>query len=179
VAIETTLRGLAAILQQAEKELRGQAEAHGVFRYAMIRACVMVQSDAMLRIGHYQAAVGPFPKWQQLAAETQAERARLGYTPNDPLLREGTLARSIQFTIEGNTGYVGSDDPVAAYQELGTVRIPARPFLGPALFVNEYRIHKLFVSAVFKAMKLSAVVDDAVGDMQEWGRAATYTYPGG
>ncbi len=179
MAIETTLKGLAAILQQAEKELRGQAEAHGVFRYAMIRACVMVQSDAMLRIGHYQAAVGPFPKWQQLAAETQAERARLGYTPNDPLLRTGDLARSIQFTIEGDTGYVGSDHPVAAYQELGTARIPARPFLGPALFVNEYKIHKLFVFAVFKAMKLSSAVDEAAGDMQGLGRAATHSYPGG
>jgi len=177
VAIQTTLKGMAAILEAAEKELRGQAEAHGVFRYAMIRACVLVQSDAMLRIGHYQAAVGPFPKWQQLAAETQAERARLGYTPNDPLLRTGDLARSIQFTIEGDTGYVGSDDPVAVYQELGTARIPARPFLGPALFVNEYRIHKMFVSAVFKAMKLSSVVDEAAGDLQGLGRAATYTYP--
>jgi hypothetical protein len=62
---------------------------------------------------------------------------------------------------------------------MGTARIPARPFLGPALFVNEYKIHKLFVSAVFKAMKLSSVVDDAVGDMQGLGRAAEYTYPGG
>jgi len=179
VATQTTLKGMAAILERAEKELRGQAEAHGVFRYAMIRACVMVQSDAILRLGHYQAAVGPFPKWQQLAAETQAERTRLGYTPNDPLLRDGTLARSIQITIEGNTGYVGSDDPVAVYQELGTPRIPARPFLGPALFVNEYRIHKLFVFAVFKAMKLSSAVDETAGDMQGWGRAATYGYPGG
>ena len=176
--IETTLKGMAAILEAAEKELRGQAEAEGVFRYAMIRACVMVQSNAMLRIGEYQAAVGPFPKWQQLAAETQAERARLGYAPNDPLLREGDLARSIEFTIKGNTGYVGSNDPVAEYQELGTARIPARPFLGPALFVNEFRIHKLFYKAVFKAMKLSAVVDNAVGDMQGWGRAAEYSYPG-
>jgi len=45
--------------------------------------------------------------------------------------------------------------------------------------VNEFKIHKLFVFAVFKAMKLSSAVDDAVGDMQGWGRAAEYTYPGG
>lgn len=176
--IQTTLQGMAAILAAAEKELRGQAKADGVFRYAMVRACVMVQVDAVMRLGEYQAAVGPFPKWQQLAAETQAERARLGYAPNDPLLRDGILARSIQITIKGDTGYVGSDDPVAVYQELGTARIPARPFLGPALFVNEYRIHKLFVGAVFKAMKLSAVVDHAAGDLQWLGRAAGYTYPG-
>jgi len=42
-----------------------------------------------------------------------------------------------------------------------------------------YRIHKLFVSAVFKAMKLSSAVDDTAGDMQGWDRTATYTYPGG
>ncbi|HEY0206422.1 MAG TPA: hypothetical protein VGC15_20005 [Acetobacteraceae bacterium] len=177
--VEMTLKGMAAILVAAEKELRGQAEAEGVFRYAMIRACVMVQSNAILRLGEYQAAVGPFPKWQQLAAETQAERARLRYAPNDPLLRDGTLARSIEITIKGDTGYVGSNDPVAEFQELGTARIPARPFLGPALFVNEYKIHKLFYNVVFKAMKLSAVVDHAAGDMQWLGRVAEYTYPGG
>ena len=154
MTIQTTLQGMAAALAAAERELQVPAEQHGVFRMAMIRACVMVQSDAVMRLGSYHGAVGPFPRWQQLAPATQEERARLGYAPNDPLYRDGTLARSIEFTIQGSTGHIGSDLDIAVYQEVGTGRIPPRPFLGPALYVNEFKIHKLFVRAVFKALKL-------------------------
>ncbi len=155
MTIECGLLDFARILERAERSMREGPTVEGEFRWAMSRACVMVQSDAMMRIGEYQAAVGPFPRWQQLAPSTQEERARLGFTPNDPLKRTGELARSIEITIQGHTGYVGTNDPVAPYQEYGTARIPPRPFLGPAAFVNEARIQKLFVRAVARSFGIA------------------------
>jgi phage gpG-like protein len=155
MTIECGLLDFARILERAAKSMQDGPTVEGEFRWAMVRACVLVQSDAMMRIGEYQAAVGPFPRWQQLAASTQAERARLGFTPNDPLERTGKLARSIEITIQGHTGYVGTNDPVAEYQEYGTARIPPRPFLGPAAFVNEARIQKLFARAVARSFGIA------------------------
>jgi phage gpG-like protein len=69
--------------------------------------------------------------WEQLAEATQEERARLGYPPNEPLLREGTLRDSIGHEIvePGKLAIVGSTSDIAVYQELGTSTIPARSFL--------------------------------------------------
>jgi hypothetical protein len=99
--------------------------------------------------------------------------------PNTPTSLSGTPAGA-RATTAIAISWAGAILPYVASATLTqrTPRIPARSFLGPALFVNEYRIHKLFVYAVFKAMKLSSAVDEAAGDMQGWGRAAEYTYPG-
>ena len=43
----------------------------------------------------------------------------------------GALRDSIGVRQDGDTVRIGSTDPVAAYQELGTVHLPPRPFLGP------------------------------------------------
>jgi phage gpG-like protein len=69
--------------------------------------------------------------WPQLAEATQAERERLGYSANEPLLREGTLRDSIGYEIvkPGELAIVGSTSEIAVYQELGTSTIPARSFL--------------------------------------------------
>jgi phage gpG-like protein len=50
----------------------------------------------------------------------------------DPLLRTGELRDSISHVVDGRRAVVGSDDPVAIYQETGTSRIPPRPFLSTA-----------------------------------------------
>jgi phage gpG-like protein len=72
-----------------------------------------------------------YPEWPQLADATQEERARLGYPANEPLLRDGTLRESIDYTIikPGELAEVGSNLDIAVFQELGTERIPARSFL--------------------------------------------------
>ncbi|HEY1504108.1 MAG TPA: hypothetical protein VGF92_07400 [Stellaceae bacterium] len=87
------------------------------------------------KIGHYQAETGPFPSWPALADSTIAEKTRLGYAPPDnPLLRSGELRDTISFYTDGFSVIVGSRDPVARWQELGTDRIPPRPLIGPAMF---------------------------------------------
>lgn len=79
------------------------------------------------------------PEWPPLTARTIAEKQRLGYTgqisETDPLLRTGQLKASIsaesEATTTGAVGIVGSDDKIAAYQELGTSKLPPRPFIAP------------------------------------------------
>jgi phage gpG-like protein len=49
-----------------------------------------------------------------------------------PWVRTGALRDSIAATAEGLDAAVGSNDPAAAPQEMGTTRLPPRPFLAPA-----------------------------------------------
>jgi hypothetical protein len=75
-------------------------------------------------------------------------KIELGYvnqiSATDPLLRTGELRDSIGGEAEevgiGVRGIVGSTSDIAALQEMGTSRIPARPFLGPALMLAETKI---------------------------------------
>lgn len=88
--------------------------------------------------------------WQDLAESTIKEKARLGFTgqrsATDPLLRTGVLESSISASADrqGLTvkGVVGSDDEVAGYQEVGTSRIPARPFLASSLIEGQQIIEE-------------------------------------
>jgi HK97 gp10 family phage protein len=100
-----------------------------------LRVCAKaIEDTAKSEIGHYQPATGPHPEWPELADSTQEERQRLGYTPNDPLLRSGELRDSIEHEVSTLEAVIGSRSDIAAYQEFGTDRIPARPFMGPAVF---------------------------------------------
>jgi hypothetical protein len=131
---------------------------------AMTRACEVVEKEAKAEIGNYQKAAGPFPKWDFLSDATLygfwhelgfwvPGKFAQGYGKNmpnssvdDPLERTGKLRDSIHHKVEGkfggSEGAVGSDDPVAEYQELGTPNarypIPPRSFLGRAAFVKAH-----------------------------------------
>lgn len=60
---------------------------------------------------------------RDLKPSTQAERERLGYGANDPLLRSGDYLRSIHEAAEGSCAAAGSDNPEAAYFEHGTAKM--------------------------------------------------------
>ncbi len=101
------------------------------------RAAVLVEGEAKHEIGHYQRAAGPFPAWPRLKPSTVREKRRFGYSPPDnPLQRTGAMAAGIGHHVEitplGGEAEVGSNDPVAEYQEEGTRRMDARSFLGRA-----------------------------------------------
>lgn len=73
---------------------------------------------------------------EDLAPATQAERERLGFPPDEPLLRMGDLRGANRVWVDGdgsvNIG-IPADDPlavVAEAQEFGTATIPARPRVG-------------------------------------------------
>jgi phage gpG-like protein len=65
----------------------------------------------------------------------EAVREALSHTPGEshvyPWKQSGTLQDSIGVAAENGEAVIGSDDPVAVWQEHGTQRIPPRPFLAP------------------------------------------------
>lgn len=105
------------------------------------RIAVHVEKVAKEEFGHYQEAAGPFPAWPELAESTKEDRVRLGFTENDPLLRNGALRDSIKHEVKDLKAAVGSTSPVMVTQELGgevhspsgTHIVPPRPVLGSAL----------------------------------------------
>ena len=108
----------------------------------------MVQREAKRAIGTYDYG------WPELAQSTQGERESLGYEPDEPLLRDGTLRDSIEYTIvePGHEAQIGSNSDIAVWQELGTATIPARSFLDFAALAKEKAIAraagKLFAAAM-------------------------------
>lgn len=119
---------------------------------ALSKGATLVQADAKSRIGHYQNDAGPFPAWDPLTPGTIQDKQRQGFGVPDPLLRTGQMRDSIVAKVDEDGFAVGSNDPIARYQELGTsgpnpapdgYHVPPRPFLGPALYENREEVVKL------------------------------------
>jgi phage gpG-like protein len=114
---------------------------------AVVKACKLVTKTARNMLGHEQ------PFWPALKPETIEHKA----SGNTPLLETGALRDSIEwqapFHEGGETvGYVGSNHPEATWHELGTSRIPPRPFLASAAMGKESEIHEIIGRLVFGAM---------------------------
>lgn len=99
----------------------------------------VVEAIAKGKIGTYQPFESSpkgqgFWEWMPLTEDTMADRVAQGYPANEPLKRSGELQDRIEHEVEGHEMLtVGSDDPIALYQELGTASIPPRPFIGPSM----------------------------------------------
>ncbi|WOJ89902.1 hypothetical protein RZS28_00880 [Methylocapsa polymorpha] len=50
--------------------------------------------------------------------------------------------------MSGTEGYVGTNSPIAKYQEFGTSKIPPRPFLGGALAAKGEEVAECFGGAL-------------------------------
>jgi hypothetical protein len=109
------------------------------------KAAKMVEDEAKDAIGTYRYG------WPQLAESTQEDRVRQGYSANEPLLRAGDLRDSIEHVVvhHESAAYVGSNNPIAVYQELGTVDIPPRSFLGGAARAKEHEIHEEIAKGLY------------------------------
>jgi len=125
-----------------------QVAAVSALENGLDKSIALIERDARAEFGEYQGAVGPHPAWPELADSTKENRVSQGYTENDPLLRSGHLRDQTQREREGLVGVVGNTDPVMAYQEFGTSKIPARPVYGPALYKNIDNIQRLAGSAI-------------------------------
>ena len=114
---------------------------------AVVAGCKLVQRVAKRILGH------PQPDWPPLQPETIERKAR----GDTPLLETGKMKQSIEMAApfrEGNTvwGSVGSNSDIAVYQELGTSRIPPRPFISLAAAGQEKAVYELTGRIVYKAM---------------------------
>jgi hypothetical protein len=93
-------------------------------KFALKLAAALVAHEAKRVIGTYD----PEYKWPQLQPETQAERAHLGFPPNEPLLRTGGTSRFDKLRDHGaRPRGLGWRE-----RQLGTSTIPPRPFLSGA-----------------------------------------------
>jgi hypothetical protein len=93
-------------------------------------------------------------------AERLAESVREGLsTPpgsgghDRPWARTGGLRDSIAAHADGLQAVVGSNDPAAAPQEMGTSRMEARPFLAPAAAAMGEEIARAVGSAVAASLR--------------------------
>lgn len=91
-----------------------------------------IEETAKEEIGVYQPAYGYFDAWAPLAESTKADRVRQGYSEDEPLLRSGELRDSIESEVVRLAAIVGTKSEIGLWQEVGTARIPPRPFIGPA-----------------------------------------------
>jgi len=127
----SSLGGFAAHLLTIEADLELAREV------CVEKACRMVEKEAKTAIGTYRF------DWPPLQPETVARKAR----GDTPLLETGELRDSIEHVVgrEGAevVGYVGTNDPIAKYHELGTRTIPPRSFLGEAAMRKEHKIHEM------------------------------------
>jgi phage gpG-like protein len=132
----SSLGAFAAHLLTIEADLRLTEEV------CIEKACRMVEKEAKAAIGTYRF------DWEPLKPETIAHKAR----GDTPLLETGELKESIEHTVgrEGGevVGYVGTNDPLAKYHELGTRTIPPRSFLGEAAMRKEHKIHEMMERTV-------------------------------
>ena len=133
---------------------------------ALKKSAVEVQKTAVAKFGEYQPAVGPYPAWELLTLDTLHQKMDLAGGGADPLIGhypkggENTLypvALRQSFTIEVNesamTASVGTNDPIAEWQEFGTKRgIPPRPFLRPALYESDAYIKRVINEAIAAAL---------------------------
>jgi phage gpG-like protein len=128
---QRTLLQFAAHLLAYEADLKLTEDA------CVERACKMVEKEAKRAIGTYLFG------WEPLKPATIEHKA----TGDSPLLETGELKESIEHVSgrEGGeaVGYVGTNDPVAKYHELGTRTIPPRSFLGEAAMHKEEAIHRM------------------------------------
>lgn len=104
---------------------------------SVTRAARIIRDEARRVLGTYDYG------WVPLAEATIAQKK----TGDSPLLETGAMRKSIKYSVSGYRmhweAHVGSNDPKALWQELGTRTIPARSFLAGAAMRKEHEIHKM------------------------------------
>jgi len=72
---------------------------------------------------------------------------------DQPWLQSGALRDSVGVQADGLQAAVGSDDPAAVPQEMGTSRMPARPFLAPVAAGMGAEVARGIAESVVAALK--------------------------
>ncbi|QIG94421.1 hypothetical protein [Bradyrhizobium sp. 6(2017)] len=128
---EFSLLGFIAELGAIERDL------HALPPMVIEQACKVVQKKAKGMIGKGHDI------WPDLTPSTIHDKEAHGFPVPKPLLRTGELRDSIEYTVSGHEGAVGTDDPRGPWFEFGTLKMPPRPFLVPAAQASEDKIHRM------------------------------------
>lgn len=136
------LLSLATAMERIERSALAMEEME---HRVLTEAAKAIQKGAKEQIGHYLTEDdGKFGSWLPLAESTVEDKEKQGYAPPDnPLLREGDMRESIEYTVSGAEAQIGSNSDIALWQELGTrgpgvsasgYHVPPRSFLGSTAF---------------------------------------------
>jgi phage gpG-like protein len=131
------MTGVMSILEFVAKTKVIQYELEVVGHAVVARACELICAEAKRVLGTEGY------DWPALSPATLAHKMQSGM-----LLETGELRGSIEWNSSGNEGAVGSNLDKAVWHELGTARIPPRPFLAGAAMAMEEKIHKMAARAV-------------------------------
>ncbi|EON13155.1 bacteriophage-like protein [Pandoraea sp. SD6-2] len=135
--------------------------------HGLKKVAVVIEKRAETKFGHYQTSVGPFSAWAPLAEATKADRVASGFTPDDPLLRTGSLRDSIGHQVSHLEAIIGSPDDRMVWQELGTDKIPPRPVLGPAAVESKKEIERIVAGAAVSGLLGGDVMAGALAKTYE------------
>lgn len=156
-------RVMNSLAEMAMELVRLEAAEYLALEQGLEAILTRIQRTAKSEFGVYQAGVGSFPAWPELADATKDDRLQQGYSEDEPLLRSGALRDDIQKERHGLEGVVGSASEVMVFQEFGTKNMPARPVLGPAAVRNSEAMQKLAAAAVVAGFIGQDKIHEALG----------------
>jgi phage gpG-like protein len=146
-------------LHMATQEVALLASLHA----GLEKCAVKVETTAKDEIGHYQSGIGPFPAWVGLADSTEAHKAKMGYPADAPLEATGEMRDSITHTTHALEAVIGSTDKKMVYHEFGTLRMPARPVMGPAILRNREYIRRVLGAATVAGLIGGSAIHASLG----------------
>lgn len=89
---------------------------------ALEKGAQIIEDEAKRVLGTYDYG------WPPLKPATIARKAN----GDTPLLESGEMRGSIEHTVKGDMAHIGSNNDKAVWHELGTPKVPPRPFLSGA-----------------------------------------------
>lgn len=124
-----SLLELAGALGKVAADINRDMKGDRVFE----KPCELLKTEIQSAIGSYKYA------WPSLAESTLARKAG-----NTPLLETGEFRASFSFKIGHGEAWVGTNDFRAIWFEMGTIHMPPRPYLEPALHAQHNNIEAAF-----------------------------------
>lgn len=129
-------------LEQMSSALIAVAVASRDAKAEMEQVGELVETEAKRALGTHDY------EWPELQPATIARKA----TGDSPLLETGEMRDSIGHIAEARSVSIGSNDDKAVWQELGTARIPPRPFLQGAALHKKKEILSIIGDAALKRL---------------------------
>jgi hypothetical protein len=128
-----TVNGMFSLLEAAAHFRTFGANVEIAKQATLAEIAIMIRDEAKSAIGTYRY------RWPELADATKEDRAKKGFSEDEPGLRTGEMRDSIEAKIlaDEEKAYVGSNDDKLVWFELGTKSQPPRSILLSAALQKE------------------------------------------